>query len=248
MTTLASQITQSVETLRAMTSDPDTSVPIQLLQKCRGIVFLTELKAGFIWSGSVAGGILISRLDGGTWSAPSSLGSGGVGFGFQVGASKTDTLLLLFDTLAVKTFASAGSLKFGGDVSVAAGPLGRSVQADARLGTQGATGCLSYSMSQGLFGGLSITGSVILARDADNAAFYKQKVSVNDLIAGKVAPPPEAQPLYDALNAICSAPFAEVSAAGSAPPPPPPEGHEGIYKPTPPPPPPEGHEGIYKPA
>lgn len=208
MTTLEGQIKQSVDVLHAMTTgaEMDKAIPTSLLSKARGIVFMTEVKAGFIWSGSVAGGILISKLDDGKWSAPSSLGSGGMGFGFQAGAQKTDTIILLFDKNAVGTFASAGSLKFGGDVSVSAGPLGRSLQADARLGTQGMTGSLSYSHAQGLFGGLSLTGAMLIAREKDNAAFYKQEVSVNDLVSGKIPPPPEAQVLYDALDAVCSAP------------------------------------------
>ena len=138
MTSLKGQIKQSLESLNSMTNaaEFDKGIPVELIQRCSGIVFMTEVKAGFVWSGSVSGGILIAKLpNGGGWSAPSSLGSGGMGFGFQVGAQKTDTIILLFGTLAVSTFASAGQVKFGGDLSVSAGPVGRSLAADARLGT-----------------------------------------------------------------------------------------------------------------
>ena len=171
MTSLKGQIKQSLESLNSMTNaaEFDKGIPVELIQRCSGIVFMTEVKAGFVWSGSVSGGILIAKLpNGGGWSAPSSLGSGGMGFGFQVGAQKTDTIILLFGTLAVSTFASAGQVKFGGDLSVSAGPVGRSLAADARLGTGGFTGCLSYSQSQGLFGGVSLTGAVLITRSKDN--------------------------------------------------------------------------------
>ena len=72
------------------------------------------------------------------------------------------------------------------DLSVSAGPVGRSLAADARLGTGGFTGCLSYSQSQGLFGGVSLTGAVLITRSKDNEEFYQRPVTSKQLISGEV--------------------------------------------------------------
>lgn len=51
-----------------------------------GLAIFTQVKAGFVWSGRMGSGIVIARLADGSWSAPSCIGTGGVGFGLQIGA------------------------------------------------------------------------------------------------------------------------------------------------------------------
>jgi hypothetical protein len=47
---------------------------------------LIWIQAGFVWSGRVGSGVVIARLPDQSWSAPSCIGTGGVGFGLQIGA------------------------------------------------------------------------------------------------------------------------------------------------------------------
>jgi lipid-binding SYLF domain-containing protein len=58
----------------------------------------------------------------------------------------------------------------------------------------------SYSRSQGLFGGLSVEGTVIATRDEDNAAYYGKPVSAKEILAGKATPPAGALKLRQALS------------------------------------------------
>lgn len=51
-----------------------------------GLAIFTQVKAGFVWSGRMGSGVVIARLPDGSWSAPSCIGTGGVGFGLQIGA------------------------------------------------------------------------------------------------------------------------------------------------------------------
>ena len=125
----------------------------------------------------------------------------------QAGAQKTDTLIVLNTEAAVDAFTSRGQLKLGTDASVAAGPLGRSAQVEARVGDRGMMACFSYSHSRGIFGGLSLEGAVLSVRADDNAAFYGRKgVTVEEILGGRVPPPPAAAPLYALLNRLCVAP------------------------------------------
>lgn len=76
---------------------PDTAlnaIPKAVLNNAKGLAVFSVAKAGFLWSGKVGSGVVVARLDDGSWSAPSCIATGGVGFGFQVsGASKEMKML-----------------------------------------------------------------------------------------------------------------------------------------------------------
>ena len=80
----------SVRTLHAMTSaggnGRDVAIPAEILRQALGFVFLTQVKAGLLWSGTLGVGVIVRRLGGERWSAPSSVGTAGVGFGLQARA------------------------------------------------------------------------------------------------------------------------------------------------------------------
>jgi len=201
---LTSQIINSIRVLRDLTEDatPDEQVNHLVLQKAKGLVMMTQIKAGFIWSGSVAAGIVIVRLPDGSWSAPASIGAAGMGWGLQAGAHQVDHLLALHDDFAIGAFMGAGQVKFGGELSITAGPIGRNAQLEAHLGTSGVAGTLSYARSRGFFGGVGLDGSVIVRRDADNEEVYGKGVSVDEILGGQVTPPKAADELYALLERV----------------------------------------------
>lgn len=67
---------------------------------------------------------MIARLPDGSWSAPSLIMTGGLGWGLQVGADITDYVVVLNSAEAVDGFAKGGNLTIGGNISAAAGPIG----------------------------------------------------------------------------------------------------------------------------
>src|SRR5258708_7350617 len=151
---------------------PDQAVPQRLLDKAEAIaIFPGVIKAGFIVGGRAGDGVISRRVKGG-WSAPAFFNLAGGSVGLQIGASKTDFVLLFMNDEAL-----AGLLKdkfeIGGEGSVAAGPVGRSTSAttDALLRAQ----IISYSRSKGLFAGLELKGTVISPDNDDNLAVYGMK-------------------------------------------------------------------------
>ncbi|NIO08902.1 MAG: hypothetical protein GTO40_13160, partial [Deltaproteobacteria bacterium] len=152
-------------------------------------------KAGFIFSGRGGTGIVVARTKKG-WSGPSGIGSGGVGVGFQAGAQITEFIIVLNTDKAVDAFSKGGNVTLGGALSVAAGPVGRA--AEASVAVQAAM--YTYSRSQGIFGGISLEGTVIGARTEANKEYYGKAVLAKDILSGKVKPPAGAQELLKYLS------------------------------------------------
>jgi lipid-binding SYLF domain-containing protein len=89
---------------------------------------------------------------------------------------------------------------FGGEVSIAVGPLGRSGAGSVNAGDGGMAASYAYSHSRGLFAGVSMEGSVIMSRPFVNKKFYGKDVLVRDLLSGAIQSPPAAEPLYESLR------------------------------------------------
>jgi hypothetical protein len=157
--------------------------------------------------------VVVARLADGSWSAPSAIGTVGGGFGGQIGFELTDFVFILNDASAVRTFAQAGSLTLGGNVSIAAGPVGRNAEAAGAASLKGVAGIFSYSKTKGLFAGVSLEGSGIIERRDANEKLYGRRWTARELLGGQVPPPPAAEPLLRVLN---SRAFSGIGGAAAA--------------------------------
>lgn len=151
---------------------PDRGIPRELLDRAEAVaVFPGVLKAGFVVGGRGGAGVISRRVAGG-WSAPAFFKMGGASVGPQIGASKTDFVLLLMNEGALKGLLE-DKIEMGGEASAAAGPVGRSASASTNLTLD--AGILSYSRSKGAFVGLEIKGAVINPDNNLNEAIYGKK-------------------------------------------------------------------------
>lgn len=174
-----------------------------------GIAFITIVEAGFIFSGNVGTGIVMSRNHkDGSWSAPSALGITGIGWGFIVGASVKNIVYLIYDSETMKSFSGDAGVKIGTQVEASAGNWGRTAEATTMLTNKGVgvDVCLSYS--RGLFGGLSIEGALLNPRPKVNSKFYGKDVKPKEILFEKDSVTiPEGTLLpevYAKLEALCS--------------------------------------------
>ena len=188
-------VDQAVSIIQDFQKIPEQAIPTAVLRNARGLAIMTVTKAGFIVSGRGGKGIVIARTDTG-WSGPSAIGTGGMGFGFQAGAQVSEIVIILNTPAAVEALTKDGDVTLGGNLSITAGPIGR--DAEARVGLQSVM--FSYSRSQGVFGGLSIEGTVVATRKDDNAAYYGKPVEAKDILAGKVPAPAGASKLRQILS------------------------------------------------
>ena len=188
-------VDQAVAILQRFQEIPEKSIPPAVLKGAKGLAIMTVTKAGFIVSARGGTGVVVARLAKG-WSGPSAIGTGGAGFGFQIGAEVTEFIMILNTPDAVKAFSRGGNVSLGADVSVAAGPVGRNVSAEV-LPT---AAVYTYSRSQGLFAGVSLEGTVVATRDDANAEYYGRKVTPTQILSGQVKVPKGAQALIRALS------------------------------------------------
>ncbi|KAH9991194.1 DUF500-domain-containing protein [Xylariaceae sp. FL0662B] len=179
---------------------PDKIIPPSILAEAKGLAILTVIKAGFLGSARFGSGLVVARLPDGSWSAPSAIVTAGGGFGGQIGFELTDFVFILNDSHAVKTFSQQGSITLGGNVSIAAGPVGRNAEAAGAASLRSIAGIFSYSKTKGLFAGVSLEGSGIVERRDANEKLYGQRYTAAQLLSGAVRPPPQASPLMSVLN------------------------------------------------
>ncbi|XP_066530187.1 SH3 domain-containing YSC84-like protein 1 [Hoplias malabaricus] len=178
---------------------PDKLIPAHVIAKAEGLAILSVIKAGFMITARGGSGIVIARLADGRWSAPSAIGIAGLGGGFEIGLEASDFVIILNQRRAVDAFSKGGNLTFGGNCTVAVGPLGRNLEADVALRSTAAV--YSYCKSRGLYAGVSIVGSCIIERKDTNRKFYSQEIRASSILNGDVEPPPEAHDLYAILEA-----------------------------------------------
>lgn len=194
------QLEKATNVIDEIMGTPDKGIPDDLFEKavCVGIV-PSEIKGAFIVGGTYGRGVLVCRRHGdGPWGAPSNFTLGAGSFGFQIGGRSTDVVFLVMNASGARKLIE-DSVKLGGDMSVAAGPVGRTAEAatDAQLHAE----ILSYSRTRGLFAGVSLEGAVVKQDREDNRELYGRDITAKEiLIDGAVRVPPTAEPLHAALS------------------------------------------------
>ncbi len=150
----------------------DKAIPKELLDKAEAIaVFPGVVKAAFIFGGKGGQGVISRRTRKG-WTAPAFFNLSGGSFGAQIGATKTDYVLLIMNEDGLNGLLK-DKFEIGGEVGVAAGPVGR--EAAASTNPRLDAGILSYSRSKGAFIGAALKGAVISPDNDLNEAVYRMK-------------------------------------------------------------------------
>jgi lipid-binding SYLF domain-containing protein len=145
-----------------------------------GIAIVHSVSVGFILSGTVGSGLLMKKTESG-WSPPCAVGLSGLGFGIQAGIGGKDLVIFILDDETMKAATTKHGFKFGSQAELTVG-LGRAAAADFQFskGGVGTTFVLAYS--KGLFGGLSIEGAKLGAREFVNNKFYHASTTPSDIL------------------------------------------------------------------
>ncbi|HXI87642.1 MAG TPA: lipid-binding SYLF domain-containing protein [Parvularculaceae bacterium] len=180
------------------------------------VVIPSSWHGGFMLGGAGGNAVMVARNDDGSWSQPTFFTIGSVSFGFQAGIEKSEVILLVMTTRGMEHLLST-SVKLGGDISIAAGPIGGGAKAQT-------TDILAFSRSRGVYGGITLEGAILKTRGDWNDAYYGAHVTPADIIYRQKAYNPASQPLQNAAWALAHknnppliAPIQPVGAASGAP-------------------------------
>lgn len=196
------RITTAAEVLHEIMGASDKGIPQDLLEKAQCVGIIPNLKrAGFIVGAKYGKGVVTCRTSNG-WSAPSNVRIEGGSIGFQIGAGETDVVFMVMNQRGMDKLMK-DKFTIGADASAMAGPVGRSAEArtDAMMNAE----ILSYSRSRGVFAGISLEGATLRPDKEDNRALYGRDVSQEEILHGRVPPPPVANQLYAELNRFAGA-------------------------------------------
>ena len=180
---------------------PD-DIPRDLLGKARCVVVMPSvLKAAFVVGASYGRGAMVCRTGTdftGPWGAPAMYALEGGSFGFQIGGEATDFVFLIMNDRGANSLMHT-KVTLGGDASAAAGPKGRSADADTDAFMRAEI--LSYSRARGVFAGVSLDGSTLRPDGRANHKLYGHGADAADIVKGSEFPTPSsAQTLIAALQ------------------------------------------------
>jgi lipid-binding SYLF domain-containing protein len=190
-------VDKMTESFNNLSADPNMGWFRDNLKKAKAVMILRQFRAGFIIGGSGGSGVMLSHDAQGKWSHPAFYGMGSGSIGFQIGAEGSEVALLIMTQNGRDALLST-DVKLGGDISVAAGPVG----AGAKAAT---TDVLSFSRSKGIYGGVSLEGMVIGPRSSLNHAYYDQGVSSLDILVNQTVQNPGANDLVAEVTKMAGA-------------------------------------------
>lgn len=165
------------------------------LKSAKGVlIFPSLIKGGFVIGGAGGTGVLLVRAGRGGWAGPAFYTLGALSFGLLAGGQAAEVVILVNSQKGVDRLLTS-SVKLGGDLSLAAGPVGGGKSANL------AADFVSYAKSKGAYLGASVDGSVLDVRDSLNHAYYGKKASPLDILVKREVTSKHAEPLRAAVAA-----------------------------------------------
>ncbi|HTT66095.1 MAG TPA: lipid-binding SYLF domain-containing protein [Bryobacteraceae bacterium] len=197
--TAAERLEESGRILHEIMETPDQGIPQNLMNKAYCVAIVPSLKKGaFVVGGEYGKGFVICRKgEGMGWGAPAAIKVEGGSFGFQIGGSATDVVMLIMNKHGMREL-DKDKFTLGGDASIAAGPVGRTATAntDAYMSAE----ILSWSRTKGLFAGVALSGATLRPDRDSNRELYGEKLDSRQVLMTRREPPAAAKNLISELD------------------------------------------------
>jgi lipid-binding SYLF domain-containing protein len=179
--------------VREFMASPSTAIPSGVWQRARGVMILSQFKAGFIFGVKGGYGVLMVKRPNGRWSLPVLIDASEASLGLQVGAKTVDTVFILTDD-ATPRLLFTNRYNIGVDAKAVAGPSSAEYENDAK--NTFIAPVLVYSRSVGLFAGATVKAGHVERNDIANFTLYNTTYTMPELLYSDwVTAPPEVQPL-----------------------------------------------------
>jgi SH3 domain-containing YSC84-like protein 1 len=172
--------------------------PRRALAHARAVMICPRVfKAGFFFGGAGGACVLLARAGNGTWSYPAFYGMGSGSFGLQIGIQDAEFIMMIMTERGLSAILNS-QFKFGADASLAIATVGLGVQGS----TTSALGAdiIAFSRTRGLYGGISLEGSLMGQRASWDQAYYGSGVEARQIVINMQGANPGADPLRDVLT------------------------------------------------
>jgi SH3 domain-containing YSC84-like protein 1 len=205
--------------MQEMMSQPGSQHARFELQRARAVMICPRMfKAGFFFGGEGGDCVLVSRAGNGTWSYPAFYGMGSGSFGFQVGIQDSAVLMMILTDRGLNAVLDS-QFKLGANATIAVATIGGGVQG----ATTAAVGAdiVAFIDARGLYGGVTLEGSLMPSKSSWNAAYYGQPYSARQIVIQMGPANPGADPLRQMLTQFGTGPVIQAATPSPLPPPPP---------------------------
>jgi lipid-binding SYLF domain-containing protein len=190
---------EATTVLNEMLKADDKGIPQDLIESAHCVVVVPGVKKGaFIVGGKYGRGFITCRNEGGVgWKSPAAVRVEGGSFGFQIGGSETDVIMIVKSQKGAEKLMQ-DRFTLGGEGSLAGGPVGRtsSAMTDAQMRAE----MLSWSRSRGVFAGLSLEGATLREDKEANKDLYGKELTTKEVLTSKLTTPAAAKPFVAALS------------------------------------------------
>jgi SH3 domain-containing YSC84-like protein 1 len=155
----------------------------QLIRQAKAVFIVPKLiKGGFFVGGEGGNGALMVRNRGG-WSNPGFYALGAASFGLQAGLEQSEVVMLIMTQKGLDGVLH-DQFKIGAQAGISVVTLGSGVE--GAIGGASLPDVVVWSSSTGLYGGLTVDGSVIKSEPNQNSEFYGRRVTPRDVLFGSV--------------------------------------------------------------
>jgi SH3 domain-containing YSC84-like protein 1 len=186
--------------VREFQANPATAIPSGVWQKARGVMILSQFKAGFIFGVKGGYGVLMVKKPNGRWSLPVLIDASEASLGLQVGAKTVDTICILTDD-ATPRLLFTNRLNIGVDAKAVAGPNSAEYENDSTKTFIAPV--LVYTKSAGLYAGATVKAGRVQRNDIANFTLYSTSYTMPELLYSDwVTPPTEVQPLISFVEQL----------------------------------------------
>ena len=188
-------VDQARITFKSFMIDKDMAWFREHMHKAKGFLIIPDLLQGawFIGGSGGRGVLVVKNKTTGDWSQPAFYTIGSLSLGIQFGGEKSEIIMIVFSQKGLDRLYSS-SFKFGGDASIAAGPVGGGAKADVM------TDFVSFVRSRGAYAGISMEGAIVKVNDDWNQAYYGKKVSPVGIVEKKLVSNPGSAELLNTVQ------------------------------------------------
>mgnify|MGYP000452865746 CR=1 FL=1 len=164
-------VKRATETVKRFKVLPELRSFAKVTNEARAVVVLPSvIKAGFFGAAEAGHGLLLVKGDDGTWSYPAFYTLMAGSFGFQIGIQDVEIILVIRSEKALDAVIDYQAA-LGADAGITIGIFGSGVKASTTANLDADIVAFAHS-KLGLFGGISLEGSVLSRRRDFNEAYY----------------------------------------------------------------------------